>query len=80
MEAYLPIAYVLLNTEIGSENKVLKAVKEVEGVQEAFTLWGIYDVIACVKAENMDKLTRIINDKMQLDKVHSKRTVILTEP
>jgi DNA-binding Lrp family transcriptional regulator len=75
----MPMAYVLLNTEIGSERDVLQAVKGVEGVQEAFNLWGIYDIIARVRADTMDKLMQIVNDKLQLNKVHSKLTVVVTE-
>jgi DNA-binding Lrp family transcriptional regulator len=60
----LPMAYLPLNTEIGAEGDVLKAVKNVEGVQEAFNLWGVYDIIARVKADSMDKLVRIINEKL----------------
>jgi DNA-binding Lrp family transcriptional regulator len=75
----LPMAYVLLNTEIGAEGDVLKAVKNVEGVQEAFNLWGVYDIIARVKADSMDKLVKIINEKLQISKVHTKLTVVVTE-
>ena len=53
-------AYVLLNTEIGSEKQVLKALKKIEGVEEAHSLWGVYDIIANIKAENIDKLKDII--------------------
>jgi hypothetical protein len=49
----MPTAYILLNTEIGAENHVLKALKKIEGVEEAHTLWGIYDIIANVEAESM---------------------------
>ena len=75
----MPMAYVLLNTEIGAEREVLKAVKSIEGVQEAFNLWGVYDIIARVKADSMDKLTKIINEKLQISKVHTKLTVVVTE-
>jgi DNA-binding Lrp family transcriptional regulator len=75
----LPVAYVLLNTEIGAEREVLKALRKTEGVQEAFSLFGIYDIIARVKAETEDKLTHIINQELQLSKVNSKLTVIVTE-
>jgi DNA-binding Lrp family transcriptional regulator len=73
------VAYVLLNTEIGAEREVLKALRKTEGVQEAFSLFGIYDIIARVKAETEDKLTQIINQELQLSKVNSKLTVIVTE-
>jgi DNA-binding Lrp family transcriptional regulator len=75
----LPMAYVLFSTEIGAERDVLKALKKTEGVQEAFNLMGLYDVIANVKADTMNKLTKIINNQLQISKVHSKLTVIVTE-
>jgi DNA-binding Lrp family transcriptional regulator len=75
----LPMAYVLLNTEIGAEGDVLHEAKNVEGVQEAFNLWGVYDIIVRVKADSMDKLSKIINEKLQISKVHAKITVVVTE-
>jgi DNA-binding Lrp family transcriptional regulator len=73
------MAYVLLNTEIGAELEVLKALKKVEGVQEAFKLMGIYDIIARVNADNMDDLNKIVTKNLQVNKVHSKLTVVVTE-
>jgi DNA-binding Lrp family transcriptional regulator len=75
----LPKAYVLMNTEIGAEGEVLKALKQTEGVAEAFNLAGVYDIIAQVKADTMDKLTQIITEDLQISKVHSKLTVIVSE-
>ncbi len=75
----MPMAYVLLNAEIGSEREVLNAVKTVDGVQEAFYLWGVYDIIARIKADTMDKLSQIINDRLMVRRVHTKLTVIITE-
>ncbi len=75
----MPAAYVLLNTEIGAEQDVLKALRSTEGVQEAFNLLGIYDVIARVKADTMDNLTQIINEKLHISKVHNKLTIVVTE-
>jgi DNA-binding Lrp family transcriptional regulator len=76
----MPTAYVLLNTEIGAEAEVVEALKKVEGVQSAFNLWGVYDVIASVKADSMDGLSDIINRQIErIDKVHSKLTMIISE-
>jgi len=75
----LPLAYVLLNTEIGAEADVLKTLRKIEGVQEAFNLVGIYDIIARIKADSMDKLRHIVSEKLRISKVHSKLTVIVTE-
>jgi DNA-binding Lrp family transcriptional regulator len=77
----MPKAYVLLNTEIGSELNVLEALKKVEGVEEAHNLWGVYDIVASVRAETMDKLKTIITKKIEkLEKVNAKLTMIITEP
>ena len=76
----MPTAYVLLNTEIGAENQVLKALKKIEGVEEAHNLWGVYDIIANIKAESMEKLRYIITKRIgQIGKINSKLTMIITE-
>ena len=76
----MPAAFVLLNTEIGAEAEVVRALKEVEGVETAFNLWGIYDIIARVKADSMDKLTHIINKQIdEIEKIHSKLTMVISE-
>ncbi|MCW3999538.1 MAG: Lrp/AsnC family transcriptional regulator [Candidatus Bathyarchaeota archaeon] len=76
----MPTAYVLLNTEIGAENQVLNALKGIEGVKEAHSLWGVYDIIAHVNADSMDKLKFIISHKISdVGKINSKLTMIITE-
>ena len=76
----MPAAYVLLNTEIGAGSEVVRALKNVEGVESAFNLWGVYDIIARVNADSMDGLSRIINNGIdKIGKVHSKLTIIIAE-
>ena len=76
----MPTAYILVNTEIGAENQVLKALKKVEGVEEAHTLWGVYDIIANIKAESMEELKYIITKRIEkIGKINSKLTMIITE-
>jgi DNA-binding Lrp family transcriptional regulator len=76
----MPTAYVLVNTEIGSEADVLKDLKKVEGVEEAFAVYGVYDIIARVRAESMDKLKEIVTWRIRrLDKVRSTLTMIVVE-
>jgi DNA-binding Lrp family transcriptional regulator len=76
----VPMAYVLINTEIGSESEVLDALRKLEGVEEAHNLWGVYDIIASIKADTIDNLTSIISKKIeQIGKVNAKLTMIITE-
>ena len=73
-------AYVLINTEIGFENQVLKALQKVEGVEEALHLWGVYDIIANVKADNLEKLKYIITKRIEkISNINSKLTMIIDE-
>ncbi len=76
----MPTAYVLLNTEIGAEKQVLKALRRIEGVEEAHNLWGVYDIIANVKAESMEELKHIITRRIEgIGQINSKLTMIITE-
>lgn len=74
----MPTAYVLLTTEIGAEKHVLKALRKIDEVQEAHALWGIYDIIANVKAESTEALKKVISKYINnIGKVNSKFTMII---
>jgi len=76
----MPIAFVLVNTEIGAESEVMKTIKKVEGVEEAYAVYGVYDVVAKIRADSMDKLKEIVTWHVRrLDKVRSTLTMIVVE-
>ncbi|RJS84828.1 Lrp/AsnC family transcriptional regulator [Candidatus Bathyarchaeota archaeon] len=76
----MPIAFVLINAEIGSEGEVLKSLRGIPGVEEAYSVYGVYDIIAKVKAESMDKLKDIVTWRIRrLEKVRSTLTMIVIE-
>jgi DNA-binding Lrp family transcriptional regulator len=76
----MPMAFVLINTEIGSENEVLDDLKKIEAVKEAYMVYGVYDVVAKVSANTMDKLKEIVTWHVRrLDKVRSTLTMIVIE-
>lgn len=76
----MPTAFVLINTEIGSEADVLGTLKKVEGVVQSFAVYGVYDIIANVEADTMDKLKEIVTWRIRrLDKVRSTLTMIVVE-
>ena len=73
-------AIVLFRVESGSENDVLQDVKKVEGVEEAYIAFGVYDIAAKVYAPSLDGLKEIITDKLrQINKVRSTVTLMLIE-
>ena len=75
----MPNAFVLITTEMGSEADLLKDFKKVEGVDDAFAVYGVYDIIARVKADTLDKLKAIINHIRRVDRVRSTLTLIVSE-
>ncbi len=53
-------AVVLVSTNIGEAKQVLQNIKQMEGVEEAHALWGIYDLIVKIKANSIDRLKDLI--------------------
>jgi DNA-binding Lrp family transcriptional regulator len=76
----MPRAFVLFNVESGSEDKVLAELKKIEGIQEVYVSYGVYDIIAKLKADAMEQLKDIVTYKMRTIKnVRSTLTLIMTE-
>ena len=76
----MPRAFVLINVESGSEDEVLKELKTVEGVEEAYFSYGVYDLITKIRADSMDRLKEVVTRKIRtLSKVRSTLTLIMME-
>jgi len=73
-------SYVIMNIEPGSEDKVLEEVRKVPNVRECHRVYGIYDLIARVEADSMDKLKEVVTFKIRrLEGVRSTLTAIVME-
>lgn len=76
----MEVAFVLINTETGSEAEVIEVLKKVEGVDEVFAVYGAYDVIARIRAASMDKLKEIVTRRIRrIDKVRSTLTMLVMD-
>lgn len=73
------VAFVLINTEVGSEREVLRAVRKIDGVKEAHMVFGVYDIVTKIEAEPFDKIKEIVRWHIQQLKVHSTLTLIVSE-
>lgn len=74
------IAYILINTEFESEREVLEAIRKIESVKEAHVVQGVYDIVAKIEVENMNKLKETVNWKLRrLNKVKSTLTMIIMD-
>lgn len=73
------LAFVMANSEPEKSEWVLERIADVEGVKEAYRIWGVYDIIAVVKAESIVKLKEKILNIRQLKHVLSTTTLMVVK-
>ncbi len=73
-------AVVLVNTDLGSQDKVLESLRHVEGVEEAHALYGVYDLLIKIKAISVDRLKDITKSRIkEIAGVTSSLTLMIVE-
>ena len=76
----MPMPYVLINTEPKNMESVVATLEKLDSVKEIFPVYGVYDIVAKVKAESMEKLKEIVTWKVRsLDDVRSTITMLILE-
>ncbi|HEV2192849.1 MAG: Lrp/AsnC ligand binding domain-containing protein [Nitrosopumilaceae archaeon] len=82
----MPTTYILLNSDLGSDVEIIQKIKEIldkEGKSiryEVQGVYGVYDIIVKITADNMDLLRNIITNKIRkIDKVYSTLTMMVIE-
>jgi len=74
------MAFVFMNIDAGGEDEVLKELRSIPNVREAHSVYGVYDIVARIEAETMDKLKEVVTWKVRrLNKVRSTLTTIVME-
>ena len=74
----MPMAYLLINSE-EYHPQLMKALKKIKGVEEAFPLYGVYDIIVRTRADTMDKLKETHDKIRKLERVRQTLTMIAHE-
>jgi len=80
----MPTAYVLLNSDLGSDISIINEVKQVlqdENVQfEIQGVYGVYDIVLKLSSENAENLRGIITNKIRkISKVQSTLTMMVIQ-
>ncbi|MGA3059195.1 MAG: Lrp/AsnC ligand binding domain-containing protein [Candidatus Bathyarchaeia archaeon] len=76
----MPRAYVLFNVESGSEDAVLKQLRNLNNVEEAYVSYGVYDLVVRIKADTMEQLKDSVTHKIRtIKQVRSTLTLIMME-
>ena len=72
-------AFVLINVDSGVEQEALKQLRTVPEVKASYFVYGLYDVVALLETNSMDKLKEAIDHKVRaLEGVKSTLTTIIT--
>jgi len=69
-----------VNADLGAEEDLLKKLREIPNVREVYVVYGVYDIVARVEADTMEKVKETITWHIRrLDKVRSTLTMIVVE-
>ena len=75
------MGYVLLNCDLGSEERVARELGRVPNVRHAHLTFGAYDVIAEVHAGNREDFERTVGGRIRrIPGVSSTMTLNITDP
>ena len=73
-------AFVLINTELGNEVDLMNQLKLMPNVTEVHAVYGVYDIIAKVEGDTMEKVKETITNSLRrLENVRSTLTMIAVE-
>ena len=76
----MTLAFLLINADLSSEDKIVGELRKIPNVKESYVVYGVFDIVAKVEAESMDKLKEIVTWKIRrLEKVRSTLTMIVVE-
>ena len=81
----MPTAYVLLNSDLGSDETIITKVKEIleneENIKyEIQGVYGVYDIVLKLSSDNAENLRSIITNKIRkISKVQSTLTMMVIE-
>jgi DNA-binding Lrp family transcriptional regulator len=61
----MPIAYILVNCTLGSEEKIIAEISKVADIKEVRGTYGVHDIFAKVKSENIEAMNHTITNKIR---------------
>ncbi|MGI0057387.1 MAG: Lrp/AsnC ligand binding domain-containing protein [Nitrosarchaeum sp.] len=80
----MPTAYVLLNSDLGSDESIIADIKRIlsseEMDYEVQGVYGVYDIVLKLSSKDAEKLRTIITNKIRkIGKIQSTLTMMVIE-
>ncbi len=76
----MTIAYVLIKSDLGDEQKVIEQLEKLEQVVRIDRTFGDYDMVVKLESENIEKIRETIARNIKkIDKIRSTLTLVKRE-
>ncbi|MDH3618031.1 MAG: Lrp/AsnC ligand binding domain-containing protein [Nitrosopumilus sp.] len=76
----MTIAYVLIKSDLGAEQKIIEELEKLEQVSRVERTFGDYDMVVKMESEHIEKIRETISWNIKkLDKVRSTLTLVKKE-
>ena len=76
----MAISFVLINCEFNSEKNIIKQLKSIESIKEAYGTLGAYDILVKIESDDVKKIRGIITTKIRkIEKIRSTLTLVVIE-
>jgi|YelNatPaOPRAMG01_1025707.scaffolds.fasta_scaffold163122_2 DNA-binding Lrp family transcriptional regulator len=72
-------AFVMLHVDLGCEKDVLRELRRMNGVVEAYIVDGVYDAVVVLEAKGLEELKKLISKVRGMNNVQSTLTMIAVE-
>jgi DNA-binding Lrp family transcriptional regulator len=73
-------AYVLINSDIGKERKVMKDLEKIENVRGVWEVYGVYDIVTELEGNEKEDIDYCVRNKIRtLDDVRSILAMFVVE-
>ncbi len=76
----MPSAYVLITSDLDSEENIIKEIRGLDDVKEVEGIDGVYDIIVKVESNSMEALKNTVTSKIRkIPQVRSTITLMVIE-
>ncbi len=76
----MPIAFVLIGVETGSEHEVAEQLRSMSAVKGCYSVYGVYDIVVKIEAASERELKEAITYKLRsLPKIRSTQTLMVSD-
>lgn len=73
----MPKALVCITTNLDANDEVLHQLRACEGVEEAYKVQGVYDIVAQIQGTDLDALKKVLTDRVMATKNVNKTLTLI---